>query len=1042
MVVQLNIHSSYDLLQSTVRIEDVTAAAQADGQHALAITDTHVMYGVQSFYYACQSRGVKPIIGMTLLLTDGQHAIDAVVLAKNQHGYDHLLKLSSKIQLKGLERVPLTLFDRYRHELIIIYKNLTDSHAALVAAEDSYACHLSQVADDKKVYIAPVRYMKPSGLSDLTVLKAIDSNEKLILEALDQQTGEEHFKTAEQLAEQVEDVYLKRTEAIADQCHVELNQTLHKLPKFVTPNHESSDDYLWTLIEQGRANIPHFDDRYEARLKHEYQIITDMGFSDYFLIVGDLVNYAKSQGILVGPGRGSSGGSLISYLLNITMIDPVEHGLIFERFLNPERVTMPDIDIDFEDTRREEVIQYCINKYGAFNVSGIVTFGHLSARAVMRDVGRILQFDDHELKYMSHVLPKKLGMTLREAYETEAFKAFVAKDARHEQWFQIACQLEGLPRHTSTHAAGIIIHDQLLTDYVPLIPGDGMTLTQWTMTEVERIGLLKIDFLGLRNLTIIQRVLKQAGIRLSTDTIDYHDKKVYAALSAADTSGVFQLESDGMRHVLERLQPENFEDIVAVLSLYRPGPMEQIPLYIERRHGQAVTYLHPDLEPILNQTYGVIIYQEQIMKIASQFAGFTLGEADNLRRAMSKKKRDILEAEKQHFIDGSLNNGYDKKSAEQIYDLILKFADYGFPRAHAVAYAQIAYMMMYLKVHYPTYFYASIMSNVIGSEEKMAAFISELKAKKIEFIPPSINRSHWFVRAVDDAVILSLGMIKGVGYKTVMEIIEERKKGLYTDIYDVVTRLPGRTMSRPVLEALIMTGAFDEFNVNRATLLASLDDLLNVSTDKQEGDHFLEDLGLSLKKKYHHHEEMPSDQKAAVEFQYLGFFLSEHPVEQLFNEHLYLPLFQIQNAAKGRYILAAVNNIRRIRTKKGQPMAFAQVTDGIRELELVIFPELFKQVETYLQKNEMIVVTGKFDQSPDKLIVDSLTLFDVFKAQYMNQVKEIYVLKAPKMALKNGPIKLMEYMMESGESRLLSMIDKETARQLLETYPPEMIRAI
>ncbi|TDM10611.1 DNA polymerase III subunit alpha [Macrococcus lamae] len=1042
MVVHLNLHSCYDLLQSTVRIKEVVAAAKADGQRALAITDTHVLYGIQAFYRECLKHDIKPITGMTVHLTDGHMNVDAVILAMNQEGYDNLLKLSSKIQLKGLDIVPLSLFERYRKDTIAIFKQLPAELNHLVEDADGYACHLSAVAEEKKVYLSPIRYMKPSGLQDLTVLKAIDNNDKLMLETLDHRTGEEYFMTSSRLAElDVSSQYIARTEEIADRCSVKVNHSLSRLPKFRTPNNETSDDYLWSLIQQGKHKIAHFDERYEQRMQHEYRIITEMGFSDYFLIVGDLINYAKSKGILVGPGRGSSGGSLVSYLLNITMIDPIEHGLFFERFLNPERVTMPDIDIDFEDTRREEVIRYCTSKYGAFNVSGIVTFGHLLARAVMRDVGRILQFSEDDLKYVSHLMPKK-QITLTEAYHMDDFKAFVTKDERHKKWYAIACQLEGLPKHTSTHAAGIIIHDQLLTDYVPLIQGDDINLTQWTMTEVEQLGLLKIDFLGLRNLTIIQRVLQQAKINLTTDTINYDDAHVFRALSAADTNGVFQLESAGMRNVLKRLQPKNFEDIVAVLSLYRPGPMEQIPTYIERRHGQPVTYLHPDLEPILNKTYGVIIYQEQIMQIANQFAGFSLGEADNLRRAMSKKKRDVLEAEKQHFIEGSLKNGYDRKMAEQIYELILKFADYGFPRAHAVAYAQIAYMMMYLKVRYPSYFYASIMSNVIGSEDKMAAFISELKSKNISFTSPSINESHWFVRAVDDTVILSLGMIKGLGYRTVMDIIDERRNGRFIDLYDVVHRLPSRTMTRPVLEALILTGAFDEFKMTRATLLATLDEVLNVGADNQQEDHFLEDLGLNLKKKYQHHEEMSEEQKAAAEYKHLGFFLSEHPVEKRFNEHLYLPLYQIQQAQPGQYILAAVSELRRIRTKKGQPMAFAKVMDGISELELVIFPAVFQSAEKYLLKNELIVVKGKFDRTSDKLIADSLQSFDAFKINYMNQLKEIYVLKKPKIQLGQGTIKLFEYSMKTGRSDQLALIDKVTAEQLLETYPPEMIRVI
>jgi DNA polymerase III subunit alpha len=488
---------------------------------------------------------------------------------------------------------------------------------------------------------------------------------------------------------------------------------------------------------------------YWKRLKHEYDIITNMGFEDYFLIVSDLIHYAKTHDVMVGPGRGSSAGSLVSYLLGITTIDPIRFNLLFERFLNPERVTMPDIDIDFEDTRREKVIQYVQEKYGQLHVSGIVTFGHLLARAVARDVGRIMGFDEITLNEISKLIPHKLGITLEEAYQNDEFKQFVHRNYRHERWFEICKKLEGLPRHTSTHAAGIIINDHALYEYAPLTLGDTGLLTQWTMTEAERIGLLKIDFLGLRNLSIIHQIINQVkkdlNINIEIERIPFDDPKVFELLSQGDTTGIFQLESDGVRRVLKKLKPEHFEDIVAVTSLYRPGPMEEIPTYITRRHDPSkVEYLHKDLAPILKNTYGVIIYQEQIMQIASQFANFSYGEADILRRAMSKKNRAVLESERQHFVDGAKQNGYDEYMSKQIFDLILKFADYGFPRAHAVSYSKIAYIMSYLKVHYPNYFYANILSNVIGSEKKTAAMIDEAKHQSITILPPNINESHWF----------------------------------------------------------------------------------------------------------------------------------------------------------------------------------------------------------------------------------------------------------------------------------------------------------
>lgn len=1029
MVVHLNIHTAYDLLASTVRIDEVISRAKEEGQTALAITDTNTMYGVQAFYTQCLAQGIKPIIGMTVWLTDGTTETETILLARNLVGYHNLIRLSSRIQLKELTTVSEKLLRQYTEGLILIFKQA--GHRLLEEFPESYACHLSDVSAERKVYVSSVKYMEPAGLTELNILQAIENNEKM---TLDQAVGDAFFKTDDALTH-IEPLYLERTEAVAAMCDVEIPQ-LHHLPKFRTPNGETSEAYLKQLLEAACADL---DETYKVRMRKEYQIIADMGFSDYFLIVSDLIRYAKRQGILVGPGRGSSGGSLVSYLLDITMIDPIKHQLLFERFLNPERVTMPDIDIDFEDTRRHEVIDYCVKKYGAFNVGGIVTFGHLTARAVMRDVGRILQFPESDLKFISHLIPKKPGTMLADAYQNPDFKQFTEQDDAHRQWFSIAKRLEGLPRHTSTHAAGIIIHDQLLTDYVPLIKGDTLNLTQWTMTEVEHLGLLKIDFLGLRNLTIIQRVLNASRLKVTTKTIDYDDPLVFSALSRADTTGIFQLESSGIRQVLRRLEPQNFEDIVAVLSLYRPGPMEQIPLYIERRHGQSFDYLHPDLEPILKSTYGVIIYQEQIMQIASQFAGFTLGEADTLRRAMSKKKRDVLEAERQHFISGSEKNGYDAQTAEAIYELIMKFADYGFPRAHAVAYAQIAYMMLYLKVHEPAHFYAATLSNVIGSEGKLADLIAEMKSKQLPFKPPSINQSHWYFRADGEQVILSLGMIKGVGYRTVMEIVEERKKGQFLDIYDFMQRMPKRSVSKAALEAMIVTGVFDEFGQTRATLLASIDSVMEMDQG-QENDHFLEELGFSLKKSYQERPEMSEEKRMQYEVEYLGFYLSTHPVEKLYLHHLYLPLFKLNHTDQSNWLLVSLASVRQIRTKKGQLMAFAVATDGATEAELVIFPSVFQRFERVLQEKE-VVVRGKRDDK-GKIIVEELMTFQQFKEDYMNRVREIYLLKEPDIALEEGDIALLLFDYATGQSKQIASVNRQTMQTLLEHYPPELIRLI
>ncbi|WP_049423127.1 DNA polymerase III subunit alpha, partial [Staphylococcus warneri] len=847
MVAYLNIHTSYDLLNSSLRISDVVNKAKNEGIETLAITDTNVLYGYPKFYDACIEAGIHPVFGMTVYLTDGLYQLETVLLAQNNDGLKDLYQLSSAIKMKEKEDIPIEWLKRYANHLLIIFKGVEEHHQLFIEAfHDKKHVYLNQdciaIENRSFVWLNTMRYLNKEDADTISALQAIKENSKLDLVAEQEDYHEHVFNKNELRNLEINDELIIKTGEIAQLCTAELNYHQSLLPQFQTPNGELSKTYLWQKLEEKLNHLNLNRPDYWERLKHEYDIITNMGFEDYFLIVSDLIHYAKTHDVMVGPGRGSSAGSLVSYLLGITTIDPIKFNLLFERFLNPERVTMPDIDIDFEDTRREKVIQYVQEKYGQLHVSGIVTFGHLLARAVARDVGRIMGFEEITLNEISKLIPHKLGITLEEAYQNDEFKQFVHRNYRHERWFEICKKLEGLPRHTSTHAAGIIINDHALYEYAPLTLGDTGLLTQWTMTEAERIGLLKIDFLGLRNLSIIHQIINQVkkdlNISIEIESIPFDDPKVFELLSQGDTTGIFQLESDGVRRVLKKLKPEHFEDIVAVTSLYRPGPMEEIPTYITRRHDPSkVEYLHEDLAPILKNTYGVIIYQEQIMQIASQFANFSYGEADILRRAMSKKNRAVLESERQHFVDGAKQNGYDEYMSKQIFDLILKFADYGFPRAHAVSYSKIAYIMSYLKVHYPNYFYANILSNVIGSEKKTAAMIDEAKHQSITILPPNINESHWFYKATNDGIYLSLGAIKGVGYQSVKLIVDERyQNGDFKDFFDFARRLPKRVKTRKLLESLILVGAFDIFGKNRATLLHSIDQVIDQVTDIEQDD--------------------------------------------------------------------------------------------------------------------------------------------------------------------------------------------------------------
>lgn len=1048
MVVHLNVHSAYDLLHSTVEIDALVTRVTELKEHAVALTDFNVLFGVQSFYKACIAADIKPIIGMEICVTDGLKQLRAVCLARNNTGYVNLIKLSSRIQLKGVELTPLKWLSQYQSGIIIIFKSITESESHFTQGIESYyICHNSSL-DAKKVYIEDVLYLESSGVQHLEVLNAIEENKKLPLEMVRIKAGTAYMKDDVQLIDlKIPQEYLDRTHEIADQCNVDITKHHATMPKFPVEGY-SSDAYLMKLLQEKKREIPHFDERYEQRLRYEYDVITQMGYADYFLIVGDLIQYAKEHDILVGPGRGSSGGSLISYVLGITEVDPVQYNLLFERFLNPERVTMPDIDIDFEDTKRDQVIQYAVDKYGKYNVSGIVTFGHLNARAVMRDTGRILQFSDAELKKISTLIPKRVGITLDDMKMDEDFMRFINEDDRRKQWFDIAYALEGLPRNTSTHAAGVIIHDQLLTDYVPIIEGDSVSLTQWTMTEVESIGLLKIDFLGLRNLSIIRNVMDQVRIQfnqqLDLNTLPLDDPKVYTLLAQGDTTGIFQLESEGIRNVLRNLKSSHFNDIVAVLALYRPGPMEQIPVYIERRHGaQSVDYIHDDLKAILKDTFGVIIYQEQIMQIANQFAGFSYGEADILRRAMSKKDMSVLLTEKEHFILGSVNKGYDKQTAEAIYELILKFANYGFPKAHAVAYAKIAYYMLYLKVHYPNIFYTAILSNQIGSEHKTKEIIDEVKKRGIPIYAADINKAHWYYRTYKDGILNALGGIKGLGYKSVQDIIDARKQGSFKDIYDFCARIPSQIASKPLLEALIHAGCFDSFGHTRATLLASLDMIIDVERTNEGEESFLESLGLNKKKDYIIHKEMSDMKKAEYEKAYLGFYLTNHPVESRFKALQYLPLYKIAQRLNQHYMLIFIDEVRRIRTKNGQPMAFIKGFDGTDNIDIVCFPDTYRKFETVIQSHQMIVINGKFDSNrgKDNYIAETIETVESFMNRIYEEARFIYIREPlpESIILDEGEIQLIYF---DRAQHVIGTVSKDKIKELVEYFNPEDIRII
>jgi DNA polymerase-3 subunit alpha len=702
--------------------------------------------------------------------------------------------------------------------------------------------------------------------------------------------------------------------------------------------------------------------------------------------------------------------------------------LLFERFLNPERVTMPDIDTDIPDNRRDEVIEYVVGKYGQLHVAQIVTFGTMAAKASLRDVGRVFGLNSKELEQLSRLIPSRLGIDLSTAYkESTQLQTYVKENSFNQRLFRTALKLEGLPRHTSTHAAGVVLSEKPLVELIPIQSGHNQVyLTQYSMEYLEELGLLKMDFLGLRNLTLIDTILKSISRvsreKLNLDAIPLNDQATYELLSRGETSGIFQLESEGMKKVLTRLKPTRFEDIVAVNALYRPGPMENIPLFIDRKHGlQPVIYPHPDLKPILENTYGVIVYQEQIMQIASQMAGFSLGEADLLRRAVSKKKKEVLDLERDHFVQGALNKGYAVPLANEIYDLIVRFANYGFNRSHAVAYSMIAYQLAYLKVHYPVFFMAGLLSSVIGNESKISQYILESKQMGIKILPPSVNNSGFTFLVENEGIRYSLGAIRGVGAMALKEIFRARKMKKFADLFDFCVRVSSKAVNRKTLEALVHSGSFDGFGEDRAVYLASLDVAIEHAqlvkpSDSIQFDLFEEE-EFFPKPNYVKVDPIKSEIKLSLEKEILGIYLSDHPVSSYEKALKKQGSKSLSDFMKGNIRGAVgvyITSVNKIRTKKGEAMAFLNVSDETGELEAVIFPETYRKSSQLIEQGNLIVIEGKSEERSGKqqFIIQKATAleswieaskkdFPVLYLKIQKEKQEPPLLQQVNMLLKN-----------------------------------------
>ncbi|WP_056983501.1 DNA polymerase III subunit alpha [Lentilactobacillus farraginis] len=1013
--VPLQVISSYSLLQSPIRISKLVLEAKKRGYQALALTDVNVMYGTVAFYDACVAADIQPIIGLTLtlpgfILTDKSYPL--VLLAKDQTGYQNLLKITTlrntgeaeftAEQLKGkldslyvilppLAEVNDLLLRGRAPEVADLITDLTAlgvTVADLKLGADYHASTalidmLGKVAADNQIQVvadAPVDYLNPEDYFPMQVLKAIESGTKIPnITDLSRQVGPYFLQSREQ----VEKAYhqldlsaaLQATADIVKNCHVVIEKKQPKLPRFETPDQMPAGQYLRQLCETGLAerlatNRITDAEPYQHRLERELGVIHKMGFDDYFLIVWDVINYAHQVNIVTGPGRGSAAGSLVAYTLFITDVDPIKYNLLFERFLNPERVQMPDIDLDIPDDKRDTIIQYVHQKYGHDRVAQIITFGTLAAKQATRDVGRVFGLNPTQQDVWSKAIPSALHITLADAYRnSQQLKNLVADSELNRILFETAQVLEGLPRHYSTHAAGLVLSDNQLVNLVPLQDGnDGLLMTQYAKDYVESVGLLKIDFLGLRNLTILADALKEietvTGKKLAVSQIPLDDAKTLALFANGETTGVFQFESAGIRSVLRRLHPTRFEDIALVNALYRPGPMENIDEVVKRKaHQEALTFPDDSLVDILKATYGVIVYQEQVMLVAAKMAGFSLGQADILRRAMSKKKLKVMDRMKSQFLAGAEKNGHSKAVAEKVFDYIEKFANYGFNKSHAVAYSKMAYELAYLKVHFPGEFHVALLNSVQNSSVKMREYLLDAKSMGVQVISPNINKSRADFSFQDQQIVFGLASIKGVRHDMVTDLLVERhQNGPYKSFPNLLSRLPDKYRKPALIEALIYAGALDDFPYNRSELIAATPEF--ISSIELSGNSM--SLFKALEPTISRRPELPLMQRLEKEKAYLGTYLSGHPVERFVALRKRLaarPTNQLVAGMNAVYVILYITKVKVIRTKTGKQMAFLDGNDEVGEMSVTVFPQLFVKIQSWLHKDLVVVIRGKVEKN-------------------------------------------------------------------------------
>lgn len=1056
--VHLHTHSEYSILDGSIKIDDLVKKAKQHKMPALALTDHGNMFGALEFYKKAVNSGVKPIIGEEFYLARSsmkkkqakEKPYHLILLAKDEVGYRNLLYLSSKAYLEGFyykPRIDKELLASHAQGLICMTSCLGGEIPTLILEEkrdeaqkragdyidifgsDNFyfeimdngipeqkkvgreLVELSHKMNVKTVATNDIHYLEKDDAVYHDILLCIQTgktvNEKKRLKF---QSDEFYFRSPDEMKRLFSHLpeAIKNSLEITEKCNLSLELGRFHLPHFPIPEGHTPESYLKRLVEEGiKKRFPAITEQVRQRVEMELEVMSSMGFSTYFLIVWDFIQYAKRNGIAVGPGRGSAAGSIAAYALEITDVDPLKYGLLFERFLNVSRISMPDIDIDFDGDRRDEVISYVREKYGENRVAQIITFGAMKARAVVRDVARALDIQPKEADVIAKMIPSRINITIEEALQTsQELKELAKREKNVKRLFEVSQKLEKLVRHPSTHAAGVVMSPEPLTNIVPLYKDSksGVISTQYQAKDLEEVGLIKMDFLGLKNLTIIRRCLKEiekSGLPCpDMDRLDLEDREVYTLLSRGRSAGVFQLESSGMQNLLKRLAPSRFDDIIAVLALYRPGPLDSGMLdeFIERKHGRKpIVYPDDRLKTVLEETYGVIVYQEQVMEIARIISGFSMAEADNLRKAMGKKKPEILEEAKEQFIEGAVKRKVIRKDAEEIFELIKTFGRYGFNKSHSTAYALLAYQTAYLKVHYPVYYLASLLSGELNDTDKIAQYVAEAREMQIEVFAPDINRSGVMFQVENGSIRYALSAIKNVGESAARLIAEQRENGFYTSLFDFVSRVDLRLVNRRVIESLVKSGAVDCFGETRRTLFENVEMALeygaSIQGDRLKGQNslFEEEEGsiaqrfLEMKES----QEWTEGEVSENEREAIGFYFKAHPLlryQKTIRQYGALNISDLREMKLESpvVVFGVIVSVKSITTKDNKRMAFLTIEDVTGTIEIVLFPSVYERCGKYVEDRNIIIVCGRVNAG--KILADKIFFPEEFARETASQL--------------------------------------------------------